>query len=482
MNEMKQLENMCRAVPPPDPQRLARARARVLSAIAEGQEPASGAARNWPRRATRAKPGRRWPGWVPPLAAAAAVAAVIAGTLTVSSALHGPGVTPPASPADGAIAYVVNQNSGTVTPIRTATNTALTPIKVGRSPYAIAITPDGKTAYVLTHHQLQQPTNGNGGASFGPAPLGRPNKNSRTVIIPIRTATNTALTPIKVGGPGDAIAITPDGKTAYVTNPDGVTPIRTATNTALTRIKVGRYPGAIAITPDGKTAYVASIPDTVTPIRTATNTALTPIKVGHSPEFIAITPDGKTAYVASDGGASVASVSGTVTPIRTATNTALAPIKVGHPNAMAITPDGKTAYVASDEGTVTPIRTATNTALAPIKVGIPPRAIAITPDGKTAYVASIPDTVTPIRTATNTALAPIKVGDSPEAIAITPDGKTAYVANPDGVTPIRTATNTALAPIKVGRYPIAIAITTPSGPAGPHRRGGRSGVPGRAGD
>ena len=35
-----------------------------------------------------------------------------------------------------------------VTPINTATNTALKPIKVGRSPVAIAITPDGKTAYV----------------------------------------------------------------------------------------------------------------------------------------------------------------------------------------------------------------------------------------------------------------------------------------------------------------------------------------------
>ena len=47
------------------------------------------------------------------------------------------------------------------------------------------------------------------------------------------------------------IAITPDGKTAYVTN-DGsgtVTPIRTATNTALSPIEVGFYPWAIAIAP-----------------------------------------------------------------------------------------------------------------------------------------------------------------------------------------------------------------------------------------
>jgi YVTN family beta-propeller protein len=36
---------------------------------------------------------------------------------------------------------MVSFGSGTVTPIRTATNTALAPIKVGTSPQGIAITP-----------------------------------------------------------------------------------------------------------------------------------------------------------------------------------------------------------------------------------------------------------------------------------------------------------------------------------------------------
>jgi YVTN family beta-propeller protein len=47
------------------------------------------------------------------------------------------------------------------------------------------------------------------------------------------------------------IAITPDGKTAYVTNyaSGTVTPIRTATNTALRAVKVGTHPVAIALTP-----------------------------------------------------------------------------------------------------------------------------------------------------------------------------------------------------------------------------------------
>jgi len=111
-----------------------------------------------------------------------------------------------------------------------------------------------------------------------------------TWVIPIRTATNTALPPIKVGGYSDAIAITPDGKTAYVADPQSgtVIPIRTATNTALPPIQVAGHPSAMAITPDGKTAYVASDEGTVTPIRTTANTALPPIKMGHLPEIIAI--------------------------------------------------------------------------------------------------------------------------------------------------------------------------------------------------
>jgi YVTN family beta-propeller protein len=42
--------------------------------------------------------------------------------------------------ANGRTAYVVNYGSNTVTPIHTATNTALKPITVGSGPVAIAIT------------------------------------------------------------------------------------------------------------------------------------------------------------------------------------------------------------------------------------------------------------------------------------------------------------------------------------------------------
>ena len=209
-------------------------------------------------------------------------------------------------------------------------------------------------------------------------------------MTPIDLATNTPGAPITVGSTPFGIAITPDGKTAYVTNAgdNTVTPIDVATNTAGAAIHVGSRsfgtPVAVAITPDGKTAYVTNYGDnTVTPISVATNAPGTPIPVpGSFPTQgvfgIAITPDGKTAYVANWRGAN------SVTPIDLATNTPGAPITVGStPFGIAITPDGKSAYVTSQEGngTVTPIDLATNTPGTAIPVGGFPQGItiAITP-------------------------------------------------------------------------------------------------------
>jgi YVTN family beta-propeller protein len=109
-----------------------------------------------------------------------------------------------------------------VTPINTATNRALKPIKVGNYASAIVITPDGKTVYV----------------GSGPG------------VTPFSTVTGKAGKSIRIRNGADMIAITPNGKTAYVLNPGAstVTPINAATNKASTPIKAGTG-NYIAITP-----------------------------------------------------------------------------------------------------------------------------------------------------------------------------------------------------------------------------------------
>jgi large repetitive protein len=75
------------------------------------------------------------------------------GTLTAlvvagAGAAGAASTAPRARPAHPVTAYVANQGSDTVTPVDTATNKALKAIKVGSGTYAIAVAPDGKTAYV----------------------------------------------------------------------------------------------------------------------------------------------------------------------------------------------------------------------------------------------------------------------------------------------------------------------------------------------
>ena len=378
IDEMEQLEQLCAAVASPDRQRLTAARAQLSTAIR--RETAGHAARR-PRLAVSLALrhrwlSRRWLGWAAPLAAAAAVTGVILGSQGVFSPVHRPvpsssthdpglGLAHPATAyvagqsgrvtpiltatgtalkpirigkeygqissaivfrPDGKTAYVLSSTvlgggSGTVTPIRTATNTALKPIAVGQDPRALAITPDGTTIYVT-------------------------NYQSGTVT-PIRTATNTALTPIRVPAGSFSMAITPDGRTIYVLDlgssqaQEGmVIPIGTATNTALRSIPIGHaWPSTmnIAITPDSRTAYVANASTgTITPIRTATDTALPRIRLADGAGPIAITPDGRTAYVIAGSGPGR---TGTVIPIRTATNQVLRAITVSNlPSVIAITP------------------------------------------------------------------------------------------------------------------------------------------------
>jgi hypothetical protein len=173
------------------------------------------------------------------------------------------------------------------------------------------MSPDGKTAYAV---------------GFAPvAPL--------TDVIPIATATGTLGRTSGTDQLFLALAITPDGKTLYLStdNLTGVIPYATATNTLGKLIKIpGAGMGNMVFTPDGSTAYISSPglkpgivtctrPGWVTPITTATNVPGPPIRVGCLDYYLAISHDGTTVWVS--GG-------DTVTPISTATNTAGTPIKI----------------------------------------------------------------------------------------------------------------------------------------------------------
>jgi YVTN family beta-propeller protein len=222
---------------------------------------------------------------------------------------------------DGKTAYSINGfPSLTLTPIDLATNRPGKPIKISEPPQTTAMAPDGK-AYVVI--QTGSMTSHGFRAAY----------DFRSLDL----ATGRLGKPVKLSGEPEAIAITPNGKTAYVAmfSSGTVTPINLSANKAGKPIKIsGNPPGknfmglpfAIAITPDGKTAYVTNgASGTVTPIDLATNMPGKPIKISGKPgaDAIAISADGTTAYVANQP-------SSTVTPIYLATGTPEKPIRFGH--------------------------------------------------------------------------------------------------------------------------------------------------------
>ncbi len=132
--------------------------------------------------------------------------------------------------------YVTNYESDTVSVIDGTSNRVIATIPTGSEtgPFSIAITPDGRTAWVG-------------------------NFDSGTVIS-IDTATNQVVgAPIPIRPKSFAMAITPDGSRAYIANheDDSVTAIELATRQVIgTPIQVCDAPTSLTISPDGRTLFV----------------------------------------------------------------------------------------------------------------------------------------------------------------------------------------------------------------------------------
>jgi YVTN family beta-propeller protein len=263
-----------------------------------------------------------------------------------------------ASAGAAPLLWTLNFEKDSVSTIDTGTNQVVgTPIPTGGKPISIAITPNGKRAYV---------------ANFA--------GDSATVI---ETATRKPIATIPLPANAERIAISPDGKTAYVTveGNEHVFPIDTETNELGTPIAVGPEASAVAFTPDGKQAYVGVAPHAVQAIETATGRKVGgPIEVAEYPTAIVFTPDGSTAYVTA--GTEVAVIS-----------TALGKKTQGISNlakatGIAMDPHGLRFYVSRDSESVTVYSTSGNEQVGlPIGLSGEPREIALTPMGGTAYVA-----------------------------------------------------------------------------------------------
>jgi YVTN family beta-propeller protein len=276
-------------------------------------------------------------------------------------------------------------------------------------------------------------------AGAGAAPLGYV---TSTATVPpsvsiFDTATDQVVgNPIPVGETPETLAITPNGKSAYVANRSGnsVSVIDTATAKVVKAIAVGTQPIGVAISPDGSLVYVSDFKsEDVSIISTATNTVVGELEVEGQPAPPAITPDGKFIWVPHQG-PSAGGGSGGTEIFDTQTRKSVGSIATPEESfGLVFTPDGTRALLIAEESQdeIWVIDTAMRLPVKKILVGTEPQAIAVVPSGRTAYVTiDAEEALVPINLATNEKSAPIKVaGSNLGKVAITPDGRTADVAD-----------------------------------------------------
>jgi DNA-binding beta-propeller fold protein YncE len=315
---------------------------------------------------------------------------------------YGP-ASPMAAPANGKVVYV-DSGRGIVTPVYTSTGKAGRPIRAASHELtSLVVASSGRVAYAV------EPGHG---------------------VVPINLVTRRPGKLIRDIGAGQ-LTITPDGKTLYLVDGQGIAPIRTATDSRLRPIQhtVGAW-AILGFSPDSQTLYLASSSG-IYAVSTATNTVRALIRIPGSVQQLVMSASGKVAYALAYPLHARALLE--AYPVNLATATAGKPIIVpdhAYAYSLAITPDGRTLYMFGNgprEGTLWPVRTATDTPLKAILSGFNYSSfLGVSPDGSMAYAVvqplrSVRYYVVGIPTATNKPDRAIPLGKGrPVAIAFAP--------------------------------------------------------------
>ncbi len=333
--------------------------------------------------ATPSAPSRRMR---PATACAGALALLVSGCSAFATP-QPPSVPGPSLAPSGAVGYVVCPTSVTPVELSTATAEASIALPISGTPvlgnFAIAASPDGRFAYVVT---------ADGAVSGDPGPstavVTAPSSSSvpgattttsirpaiggvRNVVVPIDLATQQAERPISIPGDGatHGIVVLPGGRTVLAASGTTIVPVDTVTRRVSTPIDLG--PGhtifGLALDP-ATTVLYALVPGGVVPVDTANLRPRAEIPTGlsvssvDSPHGLVVTGDGTRVYVVGQGGTDFG---GRVLPIVTATGTTLAPtgfdrFGIADPAAVAVAADGGSLLVADAANNwVNPVTVAT---------------------------------------------------------------------------------------------------------------------------
>jgi YVTN family beta-propeller protein len=262
------------------------------------------------------------------------------------------------------VLLVANKHSNTLSFIDPVALTVLETIPTGPNPHEIAVTPDGRWAYLSSYHAP--------GNTISVIDL-----VNRKQVKEINTGKYTRI---------HGAAMAPDGKHAYFTagQTGYVVEVDTKTQEITRAIPThGKISHMVYVSQDNKRLYTANIvTENISVIDRKSGELITQIPCGPGCEGLAFTPDGNYLWAGNQTGGSITVISlATHKPIETFACE-------GMPVRIRFTSDGKRALVAGwvKEGTLTVIDVATRKEIKRIRVGDYAIGVELTVDEKFAFV------------------------------------------------------------------------------------------------
>jgi YVTN family beta-propeller protein len=279
-------------------------------------------------------------------------------------------------------AYVSNSYGDTVSVIDTEANDVIATIGFGAAKAKPTVTADLE-GLADVRHGLVNPT---------VSPDGRHVYVAKSVgggIAVIDAETHTVTHIIDAGGPKPSgLAFTPDGTRLVVTllgetvdAPGAVAVIDCASGEAGAPVAMGGQPERLALSPDGRRAYVVSMHErSVSVLEVDTQQVVAKVSLGELPFNALVSPDGARVYV----GVLRADY---VAVIDTASHEVVNAIEVPCPNGLAFGPDRRSIYVTSVfDDSVQVIDVDSGKVVRSAPVGEKPGHLALTEDGSRAYI------------------------------------------------------------------------------------------------
>jgi YVTN family beta-propeller protein len=313
--------------------------------------------------------------------------------------------------AAGGTLLVLNKSDHEVAFVDSETQKVVAKLPTGRGPHEVAVSPDGKLAYVANY-------GAHGLFREGVQPKFEPG-HSLTVVDLAKRQVRATFELAPYGQP-HGIYVSRDGRLVWVTveASQAVLELDASTGKILRTWKTGQNVSHMLVpTPDEKKLYVANIGSGSVTVIERESGSVRSVPTGAGAEGIDVSPSGHEVWVTNRG-------ANTVSVLDAKTDAVAATIESGgrFPIRVKLTPDGRQAWVSNAQSNAVAVfDTATRNLLGTIEVGAVPVGILVTPDGKRAFVANTNDNrVTVVDVAARRVLGTFSTGTEPDGMGWAP--------------------------------------------------------------